>query len=224
MEIETNTKICFLLLLSFIENGFCAKVEYKWMYHKPYGTTVHLEPLFNKTQCFPQSQCYWLLPDKHTQIYYPVNASSSSRYTISSNGVLTIVDIQASDNGIYHFFQLENNKWIVSKALLNLHGAPFATLWLEYWPNVVGGLVAMSAVLITFALILLADKYRYRPHSTSSTQRLSKRPGTVEPIVIEQTNPVFANDDTDMITSQHRRTSRRSSSTSNGTNLRIERL
>ena len=107
------------------------------MYHKPYGTTVHLEPLFNKTQCFPQSQCYWLLPDKHTQIYYPVNASASSKYTISSNGILTIVDIQASDNGIYHFFQLENNKWIVSKALLNLHGAPFATLWLEYWPNVI---------------------------------------------------------------------------------------
>lgn len=40
---------------------------------------------------------------------------------------------------------------------------------------------------------MLADKYRYRPPNTSSSRRISKRPGTVEPrsasTVIEQTNP-----------------------------------
>jgi hypothetical protein len=45
------------------------------------------------------------------------------------------------------------------------------------------------AVFITFGLILLADKYRYRP----STRRLFKRPGTVEPlnesVAVERANP-----------------------------------
>jgi hypothetical protein len=48
-------------------------------------------------------------------------------------------------------------------------------------------------VLITFGLIMLADKYRYRPPSTLSTRNHSKRPGTVEPynesVVIERSNP-----------------------------------
>ena len=106
------------------------------MYFEPYGSTVYLEPLFNDTQCTTPSQCYWLLPDKTTRLYYPLNGSTQSRYAIGFNGVLTIGDIQASDNGIYHFFRMNNSEWIVSKALLNLHGAPFPSLWLEYWPNV----------------------------------------------------------------------------------------
>ncbi|UJR22138.1 hypothetical protein I4U23_025202 [Adineta vaga] len=221
MEIGIKMQICFFLLILITKNIFCTTVHYKWMYHKPYGTTVNLEPLFNQTQCLPQSQCYWLLPDKYTRLTYPINTSLSSKYTIAADGVLTIVDIQSSDNGIYHFFQMNNSNWIVSKALLNLHGAPFASLWLEYWPNVVGGLVAMAAVLITFGVIVLANKYRYRPPPTSSTQRLSKRPGTVEPMAIERMNPVFLNDDTDISTSQQRRNSSRSSTTSNATNLRV---
>lgn len=107
---------------------------YKWMYFKPYGSTVNLEPLFNNTQCLSQSQCYWLLPDKHTRVNYPGNVTS--KYSISTNGILTIDNIQPSDNGIYHFFKMNDSNWIVSKALLNLHGAPFESLWLEYWPNV----------------------------------------------------------------------------------------
>ncbi len=47
-------------------------------------------------------------------------------------------------------------------------------------------------VLITFGLIMLANKYRYRPPSTLSTRRLSNRPGTVEPLneatVVERAN------------------------------------
>jgi hypothetical protein len=49
------------------------------------------------------------------------------------------------------------------------------------------------AVLITFGLILFADKYRYRPPITLSTRRLSKRSGTVEPVVIERANPGILN-------------------------------
>jgi hypothetical protein len=106
------------------------------MYYKPYGSTINLEPLFNDTQCTTESQCYWLLPDKHTRLNYPINGSTTSKYSILSNGTLIIVNIQPSDNGIYHFFRMNNSNWIVSKALLNLHGAPFDSLWLEYWPNV----------------------------------------------------------------------------------------
>jgi len=106
------------------------------MYHQPYGSIVNLEPLFNNTECTTQSECYWLLPDKHTRLNYPLNGSITAKYSIGSDGILTIVNIQPTDNGIYHFFKKNDSNWIVSKALLNLHGAPFASLWLEYWPNV----------------------------------------------------------------------------------------
>ncbi|CAF0991882.1 unnamed protein product [Adineta steineri] len=198
--------------------------QYKWMYFKPYGSTVNLEPLFNNTQCIRESECYWLLPDKHTRVNYPVNKTLTAKYSIASNGILTIVDIQANDNGIYHFFKMNNSNWIVSKALLNLHGAPFDSVWLEYWPNVVGGLVAMAAVLITFGLILLANKYRYRPPSTLSTRRTSDRPRATGSIISSRANPIFLNDDNNTITSQPRTNSRRSSSTSNATNLRVEQF
>ncbi len=110
--------------------------QYKWMYLKPYGSTVNLEPLFNNTQCISRSQCYWLLPDKQTRLNYPLNGSTLLKYSIATDGILTIINIQPSDNGIYHFFIMDNSNWIVSKSLLNLHGAPFDSLWLEYWPNV----------------------------------------------------------------------------------------
>ena len=108
---------------------------YKWMYFKPYGSTVNLEPLFNDTQCTNQSQCYWLLPN-NDRLNYPTTGSMTSKHSIASNGILTIINIQPSDNGIYHFFRMNNSDWIVSKSLLNLRGAPFESLWLEYWPNV----------------------------------------------------------------------------------------
>jgi hypothetical protein len=119
-----------------IKNGSCAMPQYKWMYLKPYGSTVNLEPLFNNTQCISRSQCYWLLPDKQTRLNYPLNGSTLLKYSIATDGILTIINIQPSDNGIYHFFIMNNSNWIVSKSLLNLHGAPFDSLWLEYWPNV----------------------------------------------------------------------------------------
>jgi hypothetical protein len=44
---------------------------------------------------------------------------------------------------------------------------------------------------------MLANKYRYRPPSTSSTRRLSNRPGTVVPYnesaVVERPNPGILN-------------------------------
>lgn len=105
------------------------------MYHKPYGTNVNLEPLFDYSECTLQSECRWRLPNK-TELKYPIDESLTSKYSIALNGTLTIINIQSSDNGIYHFFMMNNSKQIVSKALLNLHGAPFDTIWLEYWPNV----------------------------------------------------------------------------------------
>ncbi|CAF4417685.1 unnamed protein product, partial [Adineta steineri] len=89
---------------------------------------------------------------------------------------------------------------------------------------VVGGLVAMAAVLITFGLILLANKYRYRPPSALSTRRTSDRPRATGSIISSRANPIFLNDDNNTITSQPRTSSRRSSSTSNATNLRVEQF
>lgn len=106
------------------------------MYHLPYGSTVHLQPLFNQTECRTSSQCYWLLSDGFTRINYPFVEKIDSKYSFASNGTLTIRNIQSDDNGIYHFFRLNQSKWIVSKAFLNLHGAPFPSVWAQYWPNV----------------------------------------------------------------------------------------
>ncbi|CAF4187173.1 unnamed protein product [Rotaria sp. Silwood2] len=220
--------VTIFILISIVKHGYCAMSPYKWMYFKPYGSTVNLEPLLNNTECIGPSSCYWLLPDKVKRLFYLSNETTASRYSISSNGTLTIVNIQPNDNGIYHFFAANNSDWIVSKSLLNLHGAPFDSLWLEYWPNVVGGLVAMAAVFITFGLIMLADKYRYRSPSSLSTRHISKRPGTVEPmrdsVVIERTNPAFVNDGYDESTMQNHEHSRRPSTNSNASDLRVEKF
>ncbi|CAF1464286.1 unnamed protein product [Rotaria magnacalcarata] len=226
MKIAEKTEISIVtlvILISCVNDVHGAMSQYKWMYFQPYGSTVNLEPLFNYTECTGQSQCYWSLPNKFTRLVYPLNSSTTSKYSIASNGILTIINIQPSDNGIYHFFKLNNSEWIVSKSLLNLHGAPFESLWLEYWPNVVGGLVAMAAVFISFGLIMFADKYRYRSPKTESTRRMSQRPGTVaplnKPVIIEQANPVFMHEDdeNDINTTQ----SRRQSTNSNSSGLRV---
>jgi hypothetical protein len=106
------------------------------MYYKPYGSVVHLEPLQDRIQCNRQSSCYWLLPDRRTRLDYPLTDAVKTKYSLSSNGTLTIADIQQFDNGIYHFFHMNRNDWIVSKSLLNIRGAPFDSFWSEYWPNV----------------------------------------------------------------------------------------
>lgn len=53
--------------------------------------------------------------------------------------------------------------------------------------------IGSLAVFITFGLIMLADKYRYRPAPIASTRRVSRRPGSVapyiEPTVVEHANP-----------------------------------
>ena len=100
-------------------------------------------------------------------------------------------------------------------------------------------------VFITFGLILLADKYRYRPPSTRVKNSLSKQSGTIEPFnesaSIERPNPgrrehlfffesiifiriVFITDDNLTLSSQKRTHSQHSSTNSNVTGLRVERL
>jgi hypothetical protein len=75
------------------------------MYFKSYGSTVYLEPLFNNTECYDDGQCYWLLPDRKTRLDYSIYRNSTSKYSISSNGVLAIDNIQPIDNGICHFIK-----------------------------------------------------------------------------------------------------------------------
>lgn len=117
------------------------------MYHQPYGSTVHLEPLFNQTICNNQTPCHWLLPDKTIKYHYPSNERPPAKYSIASNGTLTIENIQSSDNGIYHFFRKNDANWTVSKAILNLRGAPYRSIWLEYWPNVTSSLDSQKKII-----------------------------------------------------------------------------
>lgn len=47
-------------------------------------------------------------------------------------------------------------------------------------------------VFITFGLILLADKYRYRPPASVPTRRLSEPPRTTNPVFIARANSGMA--------------------------------
>lgn len=124
--------ICFLLLF-FVENSKSNLEPYKWMFHKPYGTDVQLEPLFHSSTCRSSPlECFWLLPNK-TRIEFPF---SNEKFFFDSNGTLKIFKIHPTDNGIYHFHQKQRGQWLISKSMLNLHGAPFPSIWAEYWPNV----------------------------------------------------------------------------------------
>ena len=148
LKIRNYLQIFFVIILisERIERISSIAEPFKWMHYKPYGTTVYLEPLFNDTICKQSSDCYWLLPNR-TRLNYPLNIE---RFTISPNGTLTIIGIQPIDNGIYHFFRRNSSDWIVSKALLNIHGAPFDSLWLEYWPN-----VSCSRLSIRYLFVIL---------------------------------------------------------------------
>lgn len=107
-------------------------IDYPWMYYLQYGKDVTLKPLFqNKTVSVSIDSCKWLTP-QNVQI-----TESISRFILDKASCeLTIQNNQKDTNGIYHCII---NEIYISKAMLNVHGAPKETLIQEYTPNIIAG-------------------------------------------------------------------------------------
>ena len=68
--------------------------------------------------------------------------TNDEKYTINKDKCeLTISNIQESDNGIYHVYL---NDITVSKAMLNYHGPPYASIGEEYKYNLLAGFSAAA--------------------------------------------------------------------------------
>lgn len=130
-----TSQILSFLLLIYVE--YAASLEYPWMYYYPYGNNVTLKPLFqNETEKIVIKTCKWILPN-NVELIPGVYISDPKRYQITKyNCELTIKDIQKDTNGVYHCNI--NNKYI-SKAMLNIHGAPKASMLEEFTPNLIAG-------------------------------------------------------------------------------------
>ncbi|CAF1077780.1 unnamed protein product [Didymodactylos carnosus] len=177
-----NAVYQFLFLICFQSSRIESKIDrYAWMYYEPYGSTVSLVPLKNVGLCDDPKNCYWETPSK--QQLNVANSIHNDKYELKTNGTLIIKNINSNDNGIYHFHKQNKSQHLVSKALLNLHGAPFRTLWLEYWPNVLGGILAMASIFALYGVGILIDKYRYR---APDEIYLNEQRGTIPPLVIQQ--------------------------------------
>jgi hypothetical protein len=138
--------LCLTLVLS------CTQAEYyPWMYYLPYGNKVILKPLFqNQTEgsnVFVNS-CKWITPSK-IMITPQSNNFDEKRYILDeSNCHLTITNIQKDTNGVYHCII---NEFFISKAMLNVHGAPKTSPVEEYVPN----LIAAFSTAIGFFQFML---------------------------------------------------------------------
>ena len=125
------------------------QIDYPWMYYIPYGQTVILKPLYrNKSaEDVIVTRCKWttphgleLLPDNYNYDQY--------RYKIDKiKCELTIYDIQKDTNGIYH---ATVNDFHISKAMLNVHGAPKKSAYEEWKPNLIAGFSAFGGFFFYF--------------------------------------------------------------------------
>ena len=120
--------------------------NYPWMYYEPYGQTVVLKPLYrNQSEEVIVTKCKWttpkqidLLPDNYNYDQY--------RYKIDKiKCELTIYDIQKDTNGVYH---ATVNDFYISKAMLNVHGAPKSSAFEEWKPNIIAGLSTFGGFVI----------------------------------------------------------------------------
>lgn len=129
-----------------------AVIEFPWMYYLPYGKTVTLKPLFqNETEKILIKTCKWITPN-NVEIIPDVYMIDKSRYSIvKSKCELTINNIQKDTNGVYH---CNINDKYISKAMLNVHGAPKASLLEEFTPNLIAGFSTFGGILIKHLFIL----------------------------------------------------------------------
>jgi len=115
-----------------------ASLDYPWMYYLQYGNNVTLKPLFqNQSEKIIIKTCKWVLPN-NVELIPDVYIPDENRYKIVKYKCeLTIRNIQEDTNGVYHCY-INDNKYI-SKAMLNVHGAPKASLLEEFTPNLISG-------------------------------------------------------------------------------------
>ena len=137
----------WLALVVKIEN-VSANLDYPWMYYLQYGNNVTLKPLFkNETEVILIKTCKWTSP-KGIEIIPDVYNPDPNRYSINKYDCqLRITNIQADTNGIYH---CNINDKYISKAMLNLHGAPGKTMAEELRPNIIAGLVTFFSKELFF--------------------------------------------------------------------------
>ncbi len=131
-----NSKALIFIVL-FILKICKASIDYPWMYHLSYGKTVTLKPLFqNESEKILIKTCKWITPNNVEIIPNVYNPDIKRYRLVKSKCELTIINNQKDTNGIYHC--VINDKYI-SKAMLNVHGAPKNTLLEEFTPNLIAG-------------------------------------------------------------------------------------
>ena len=139
MSSKYDLKNCLIksLLLVLLLCQSCKAFDYPWMYLKKYGQDVVLTPLFeNKSDVVMIKTCKWITPN-NVVLIPNVYMLDSNRYKIEKSSCeLTITNIQKDTNGIYH---CNINDKYISKAMLNVHGAPKNSLLEEFTPNLIAG-------------------------------------------------------------------------------------
>jgi hypothetical protein len=142
-----NPKLGLVTLVFFLfEIKHIAGINYPWMYYLPYGLSVTLKPLFrNESELVTIRSCKWTTPN-NVDLYPDMYNYDVNRYSIDkARCELTIYNIQKDTNGIYHCVI---NDYLISKAMLNVHGAPKASLLEEYTPNLIAGFSTFGGFLI----------------------------------------------------------------------------
>lgn len=137
---KTAVPLMMIWLALFISvDKASAAFDYPWMYYLPYGNDVTLKPLFkNDTEVILIKTCKWITPSGK-EIIPGIYNPDPNRYSITKYDCqLKITDIQKDTNGVYH---CNINDKYISKAMLNVHGAPGKTMIEELKPNIIAGFV-----------------------------------------------------------------------------------
>lgn len=132
-----------------------------WMYYLPYGENVELKPLFQNTTDVPEiTSCRWVLPNNDHMTPDDPYSMKSTRYRLhSENCTLTVLDNQRDTNGIYHCVV---NDQYVSKAMLNVFGAPILDKLVKYKPNLIAGFSAFGSIVAAFIFFGAVLHFRYK--------------------------------------------------------------
>jgi hypothetical protein len=141
-----------LILFAFILQINC---DFEWMYYEPYGKDVILKPLKrNETNDIEITNCKWTTPNNVHLLPDQVNYDSD-RYRIDQSSCeLSVYNIQADTNGIYH---CTINNLYISKAMLNYHGPPPKDFLDEYKWNLVAGFSTAGGKKMTQFLLNIGN-------------------------------------------------------------------
>jgi hypothetical protein len=140
-------KQIILLLVTFCL--FAVNADFEWMYLRKYGSDVTLKPLKPRDQPdfvynINRADCYWLKPSGEKLIPSIVNLNTDHYSIATDTCELTIFNIQAADNGIYHVYL---NATYVTKAMLNYHGPPYESFLDEYGINFLAAFSTAGGIL-----------------------------------------------------------------------------